>query len=199
MQMNSPVSTRHCDNHLKINNQKQDNYISRNKQKQGASIPTRLENTIRTMFPLVLIWVRQQGAWKLHPYNFVIANCLITVILTKPDKFEAPNSYCHPCIYNNLLLLTTSLPHCHTASTKGFLHLFHSSLQQKKHVNTLIQVPPYSTFSSDHMHTNIFLSLSTFYPFFGYPVLNFLTPLYHRILLLTILFTSFHALLLFPT
>ena len=29
------------------------------------------------MFPLALVWVRQQGAWKLHPYNFVAQNCLL--------------------------------------------------------------------------------------------------------------------------
>ena len=24
------------------------------------------------MFPLVLVWVRQLGAWKPHPYNFIV-------------------------------------------------------------------------------------------------------------------------------
>ena len=121
------------------------------------------------MFPLVSVWVRQQGAWKLHPYNFVIQNCLLTVILTKPDKFEATNCYCHPCIYNSLLILTTAPQHCHVASTNSFLHLFHSSLQQKKQSKH-----PHTGSTPQHFSTcSLRYFCSTFYPFFAYPVLNF--------------------------
>ena len=153
------------------------------------------------MFPLVSVWVRQRGAWKLHPYNFVIQNCLITVIPTKPDKFEATNCYCHLCIYNNLLILTTTSPHCHTAPTNSSLHLFHSSLQQEEtgthHYtgSTMLNI----FFFADHVLLNIFFLSAHFYPFFAYPALNFSQPHYptRPYSLFSFLSTSLHALFSF--
>ena len=141
------------------------------------------------MFSLVSVWVRWHGAWKLLPYNFVIQNCLLTVIPTKPDKFEATNCYCHPCIYNDLLILTTTPLHCNKASTNSFLPLFHSSLQQKKQVkhphtgSTMLNI--FSTCSLTFFH-------NTFYPFFAYPVLYFSqTPLPYKIFILNFFFHKY--------
>ena len=38
------------------------------------------------MFPSVLVWVRQQGAWKLHPYNSIAQNCLLLPFWLKLNK-----------------------------------------------------------------------------------------------------------------
>ena len=86
-------------------------------------------------------------------------------------------SYYHPCIYNNLLILTTASPHCHTASTNSFHHLFQSSLQQEETAKHNYTGSTMLNIFADHMLLNIF-SLSTFYPFFAYPVLNFSQPHY---------------------
>ena len=50
---------------------------------------------------------------------------------------------------------------------------------------------------SDHMCPNIFSLSQHIVPVLWLPWSKFLTPLCHRILLLTLLFKSFHALLLF--
>ena len=39
------------------------------------------------MFPSVLVWVRQQGAWKLHPYNSIAQNCLLLPFWLKFNKY----------------------------------------------------------------------------------------------------------------
>ena len=65
---NTIVSNRlhwHYNTHLG-NNSKEENNIGCIKPYQN-----RRNKTSRKTFPLVLIQVRQQGVWKLHPYNFI--------------------------------------------------------------------------------------------------------------------------------
>ena len=90
------------------------------------------------MFPLVSVWVRQQGAWKLHPYNFIAQNCLLLPFWLHQKTLKPGNCYCHTWFHNNntqklhmdILVLTAALPCYHRISPHNFLHLTHSSLQQ---------------------------------------------------------------------
>ena len=73
--VNTVVSNRlywHYDTHLG-NNSKEENTIGWIKPYQN-----RRNKTSRKTFPLVLIQVRQWGAWKLHPYNSVARKLLFT-------------------------------------------------------------------------------------------------------------------------
>ena len=121
--------------------------------------------------------MRQQGAWKLHPYNFIIQNCLITVILTNPDKFKAQiATVICPFLQQHHMQLLIPPPY-HTAH--GIYQQFSpyvTFLTTTKHINTLIQVILHSTFFFQTMCSLIYF-LSTFYPFFDYPVLNFLNAI----------------------
>ena len=85
------------------------------------------------MFPSVLVWVRQQGAWKLHPYNSIAQNCLLLPFQLKLNKILRTMQ---------LLLTHNLLTHLHSLS-------HHSGF---KHAATLVLTNPYlayqRTFSS---------------------------------------------------
>ena len=112
------------------------------------------------MFPLVSVWVRQCGALKLHPYNFVIQKLFVTVILTNPDKFEATNCYCNPCIYNNVICTCSYLPlpyptptwHLPTIFSICYIPYYNKTHKHPYSGSTMLNI------FSDHVHLNIFSS-----------------------------------------
>ena len=107
------------------------------------------------MLPFVLVWVRQWGAWKLHPYNFIAQNWLLLPSWHNLNKIWRPMNIAtnmkHAEIPSNCNTHTITLhmqPHWYSPTscitTMGELPtLVHPSLQQE-HIQLII-LPHYTS------------------------------------------------------
>ena len=99
------------------------------------------------MFPLVSVWVRQWGAWKHHPYNFIAQECVLLPFWLHFDKlWGCERCYWHMCIHNNItpdshmdtLVLTAFLPHYHMIFSLSLFtrHIPHYNRNRHTHYYT---------------------------------------------------------------
>ena len=138
------------------------------------------------MFPLVSVQVRQRGAWKLHPYNFIAQNCLLLLFWLHFYKlwgWEIATDTCAFTITLHQICTQTylySLP-SYPATIGYFLFLFFT--RHIPHYNRNTYTLLYKTY-----HTKVLLiwtmcSTKISHPYLTTLCFAFYTPAYHNALI----------------
>ena len=111
-------------------------------------------------FPLVLVQVRQQGAWKLHPYNSIAKNCQLLAILALIQNFEV---HAVSILAHNLQVSFIHSPITKGSYTKPYLYSQALAQHLRRHLFFPWQVTHYKKGKHINYYQNVNLSHKPIY------------------------------------